>query len=106
MPELGKVVLASNDPERDLERDRRGRPDRPRHLRRAQTDLPRSLVNPDYKNFAPRVGFAWTPCGSRKTVLRGGYGIFYTGFAVESDTANSLQNTFPYRADGNLHARG
>lgn len=38
----------------------------------------RSLVNPDYKDFGPRVGFAYN--FAPKMVLRGGYGISYDFF--------------------------
>jgi hypothetical protein len=31
----------------------------------------------DRNNFGPRLSFAWSPRSSHKTVLRGGYGIFY-----------------------------
>jgi hypothetical protein len=34
-----------------------------------------ALIAPDRNNFAPRVGFAWSPMA--KTVVRGAYGIFY-----------------------------
>jgi len=35
----------------------------------------RALVNPDRNNFAPRLGFAYTPMD--RTSVRGGYGISY-----------------------------
>ncbi len=31
----------------------------------------------DQVNFAPRLGLAWSPGGGRRTVLRGGFGLFY-----------------------------
>ncbi|HVW85398.1 MAG TPA: TonB-dependent receptor, partial [Bryobacteraceae bacterium] len=36
-----------------------------------------SIVNPDYTNFAPRLGFAYNPAKLQSWVFRGGIGIYY-----------------------------
>ncbi|MBA3269895.1 MAG: TonB-dependent receptor [Acidobacteria bacterium] len=50
------------------------------------TDTP--LGDGDRDNVAPRVGISWTPNGSARHQVRGGFGLFYERipFAVRSDT--------------------
>src|SRR5271163_1154581 len=44
----------------------------------------------DHKQFAPRLGFAWSPGGSGTTVLRGGFGLYFNDLA-QNGWATALQ---------------
>jgi hypothetical protein len=52
----------------------------------------RALVDPDYNNFGPRLGFAYNIFD--KTVIRGGYGMGYV-FLNRLGSANILGTNFP-----------
>ncbi len=45
---------------------------------------PRALVDGDYNNFAPRVGFAYGLDNDGRSVVRGGYGVFFAREVVAS----------------------
>ena len=53
----------------------------------------RRIYDPDYNNFAPRLGFAWSVDKSGKTVIRGGYGIYYD--AILGAVVSQSRNVFP-----------
>ena len=48
-----------------------------------------SLYPADKTDFSPRVGVTYTPTESRRTVIRGSWGLFYDMLAVNFFTANT-----------------
>src|SRR5262245_31010012 len=55
-------------------------------------DTDTELYKGDHNNVAPRVGFAWSVTDDGRTVLRGGYGIFYDTIVHTNASQLNRQN--------------
>jgi hypothetical protein len=51
-----------------------------------------TIINKDWKNFAPRIGFVLDPTGSNKWSIRGGYGVFFNGLDIGIRTIRGIYN--------------
>jgi hypothetical protein len=70
-------------------------------VQQGQQSVGSSVWKPDYKDFSPRLGFAWDVTGKGTTVVRAGASIIYSSFVAASFVGAAGPNNFP---GGNLSA--
>ncbi|HEX5424167.1 MAG TPA: TonB-dependent receptor [Candidatus Acidoferrales bacterium] len=64
---------------------------------------PQALIHGDYTNFAPRFGFAWAPGIHPRTIVRGGYSIFYNDSVYDTLAQDYLAYQPPFAVSQNLY---
>lgn len=95
MPELGKVIIAGHGNLTEQQFGERLKMAGAQNVAMAaDVGLPQTITRTDYNDFGPRFGFAWRIFGSKSTVLRGGYGIFYGSSSLYR--MDEYSDTYPF----------
>lgn len=81
LPDYGDLIQAANLVDRITTADAAG--------------YPAAIVYPNTHNVAPRLGIAWRPHGAQHTVIRTGYGVFYTATNM-ANIRTDLGAAFPF----------
>jgi hypothetical protein len=94
VPELGKQVVAGRGTIPDFDQRIRDSGVSQYVVMAEDVGLPSTIMKTDYTDFAPRFGFAWRVFGNSRTVLRGGYGIFYGSSSLYR--MDEYSDTYPF----------
>jgi outer membrane receptor protein involved in Fe transport len=95
IPEIGKLIVSDGSTVPDFDQRLAATGLTGRVGLAGDYGLPHSLAYTQYHNFAPRVGFAWRPSLLKGTVVRSGYGIFFST-SIAQPLRNDMAATFPF----------
>ena len=104
-PDLNKVVIAGDQALPDLDQILADQGLEDRTVLAQDVGMTRRLIDADFNNFAPRLGFAWRPFGNNRNVVRGGYGIFYQGYLL-GPVRGQLAGVFPFTFNETYNSGG